>query len=263
MTLMSLFSQLLLAFAFSFLLSILAQSPPGFISLDCGLSESNGYNDSITERNPNVLSWEHRLSIMVGAAQGVEYLHHGCNPAVIHRDIKPENILLTKEFEAKLADFGMSRIFPVQTSRIIGTPGYHDPEYKEPAMLTEKIDVYSFGVVMLVVVTGQPAIIQGTTHITQWIGPKIRQGDIRGIVDPRLEGNCDVNVAWRVVELAMACVSTNLSSRPNMNYVVKQLEECLPTVLANQLHEGDDTSYSNHAAVISSKMTNLFRPTTR
>ncbi|KAL0333099.1 UNVERIFIED_CONTAM: Senescence-induced receptor-like serine/threonine-protein kinase [Sesamum calycinum] len=147
----------------------------------------------ITERNSNVLSWELRLSILLGTAEGLGYLHHGCNPPIIHRDIKPENILLTREFEAKLADFGLSRIFHdesavnIPSSRIVGTPGYLDPEYIHPRLLTEKVDVYSFGVVMLVVITGRTTVVEETTHITQWVREKVGNGDIRGIVDPRLE----------------------------------------------------------------------------
>lgn len=94
-------------------------------------------------------------------------------------------------------------------------------------MLTGKVDVYSFGVVILIVVTGQAAISEGT-HITQRVAAKIRNGDIRGIVDPRLQGNYDVNVAWKMVELGMACVS-NISSRPDMHHVVRQLKESCAT----------------------------------
>ncbi|KAH6763529.1 hypothetical protein C2S52_020962 [Perilla frutescens var. hirtella] len=177
------------------------------------LLENGSLNKYLSESSPKVLSWELRLSIMAGAAQGVEYLHHGCPEPIVHRDIKPENILLTDKFEAKLADFGLSRIFPSQITRELGTLGYYNNEYSEPGMLTEKMDVYSFGVVLLVVVTGQPAIAEGT-HITQRIAPKIRNGDIRGIVDPRLQGNYDNNVAWKVVELGMAKPVQLRSSQP-------------------------------------------------
>lgn len=94
-------------------------------------------------------------------------------------------------------------------------------------MLTEKIDIYSFDVVLLVVVTGRPAITQGT-HITQWIASKMGNGDIRGIVDLRLEGNYNANVAWKVLELGMACVSAT-TPRPNMHDVVRELNECVQT----------------------------------
>lgn len=59
---------------------------------------------------------------------GLEYMHHGCPEPIVHRDIKPENILLTDSFEAKLADFGLSRIFPAQITREVGTPGYYNDE---------------------------------------------------------------------------------------------------------------------------------------
>ncbi|KAL0378559.1 UNVERIFIED_CONTAM: putative LRR receptor-like protein kinase [Sesamum radiatum] len=225
------------------------------------LIEKGNLKHNLSERNSNVLSWELRLSILLGTAEGLGYLHHGCNPPIIHRDIKPENILLTREFEAKLADFGLSRIFHFESagasSRIVGTPGYLDPEYIHPRLLTEKVDVYSFGVVMLVVITGRTTVVEGATHITQWVSEKVTNGDIRGIVDPRLERSYNVNVAWRVVELAMACVSSNSSSRPNMSYVVRELKECVPQPVIRS---------SNDAAGIAlttSNIRSVFRPHTR
>ncbi|KAA8536755.1 hypothetical protein F0562_029233 [Nyssa sinensis] len=84
-------------------------------------------------RNPNVLMWEERLRIAVDVAQGLEYLHHGCKPPIIHRDVKSTNILLNEKFQAKLADFGLSRVFPIEgdthvSTIVAGTPGYLDPE---------------------------------------------------------------------------------------------------------------------------------------
>jgi hypothetical protein len=81
----------------------------------------------------NVLSWETRMQIAVEAAQGLEYLHNGCRPPMVHRDVKPTNILLNERSQAKLADFGLSRSFPVDGEShvmtvVAGTPGYLDPE---------------------------------------------------------------------------------------------------------------------------------------
>lgn len=64
---------------------------------------------------------------------GLEYMHCSCREPIVHRDIKPANILLNENFQAKLADFGLSRIFPTEgnshvTTVVAGTPGYLDPE---------------------------------------------------------------------------------------------------------------------------------------
>jgi tetratricopeptide (TPR) repeat protein len=57
-----------------------------------------------------LLNWNKRVSIIIGVAQGLAYLHHECNPTIIHLDIKPGNILLDKDYTPKLADFGLAKI---------------------------------------------------------------------------------------------------------------------------------------------------------
>ncbi|KAL1208521.1 putative LRR receptor-like serine/threonine-protein kinase [Cardamine amara subsp. amara] len=82
----------------------------------------------------SVVNWGIRLRIAVEAALGLEYLHIGCTPPMVHRDVKTTNILLDEHYKAKLADFGLSRSFPVGgeshvSTVVAGTPGYLDPEY--------------------------------------------------------------------------------------------------------------------------------------
>ncbi|MFS7994865.1 putative protein kinase RLK-Pelle-DLSV family [Helianthus anomalus] len=104
------------------------------------------------------LSWDKRLKIIIGIAEGLVYLHENTTTRIIHRDIKASNILLDLRFRPKIADFGLARSFPVDKSHvstvIAGTLGYMAPEYLAHGQLTEKADVYSFGVLLLEVVTG-------------------------------------------------------------------------------------------------------------
>ena len=63
---------------------------------------------------------------------GLEYLHNCCKPPIIHRDLKTSNILLNEKMQAKISDFGLSRIFANENDTHLatcpaGTFGYVDP----------------------------------------------------------------------------------------------------------------------------------------
>ncbi|KAL6618903.1 hypothetical protein ACP70R_034042 [Stipagrostis hirtigluma subsp. patula] len=96
--------------------------------------------EHIAGNNGRFLTWRMRLRIALESAQGLEYLHRGCNPPLIHRDVKATNILLNEKLEAKIADFGLSKPFnrddgALPTNTLVGTPGYVDPEYVDPSAL--------------------------------------------------------------------------------------------------------------------------------
>ncbi|VVB16616.1 unnamed protein product [Arabis nemorensis] len=181
-----------------------------------------------------VINWGFRLRIAVEAALGLEYLHIGCTPPIVHRDVKTTNILLDEHYKAKLADFGLSRSFPVGgeshvSTVVAGTPGYLDPEYYQTSRLGEKSDVYSFGIVLLEMITNQPVIDRNrrNSHITQWVGNELNGGDITKIMDPKLNGDYDSRSAWRALELAMSCANPSSAKRPTMSHVVIELKECI------------------------------------
>ncbi|KAH0744078.1 hypothetical protein KY290_032071 [Solanum tuberosum] len=103
------------------------------------------------------LKWDIRKKIISDVAKGIAYLHEDCNNKIIHLDIKPQNILLDHNLNAKVSDFGLSKLVGKDESKIVttmrGTPGYLAPEWLHE-VITEKVDVYSFGVVILEIICG-------------------------------------------------------------------------------------------------------------
>ncbi|KAL2332305.1 hypothetical protein Fmac_019886 [Flemingia macrophylla] len=182
---------------------------------------------------------------------GLEYLQNGCKPPIIHRDVKSTNILLNEQLQAKLSDFGLSKIIPTDggshvSTVVAGTLGYLDPHYSISSRLTEKSDVYSFGVVLLEIITNQPVITRTKAegHISEVVNSLIAKGDIKGIVDSRLEGDFDINSAWKAVEIAMNCVSLNPNERPTMSVIVVEIKEALATELARTIGTAVNPRYS-------------------
>ncbi|CAM0953079.1 unnamed protein product [Alopecurus aequalis] len=176
--------------------------------------------------------WAIRIRVVLEAAQGLDYLHKGCNFPIIHRDVKTSNILLGQNLQAKVADFGLSKTYLSETQTHIstnaaGSTGYFDPEYYHTGRLTESSDVYSFGVVLLEIVTGEPPILPGHGHIVQRVKQKMATGNISSVADVRLSGAYEVTSMWKVVDIAMACTADTSVRRPTMAAVVAQLKESL------------------------------------
>ncbi|PUZ65105.1 hypothetical protein GQ55_3G196700 [Panicum hallii var. hallii] len=203
-------------------------------------------------RNGGHLSWARRLRIALESAQGLEYLHKGCNPPLIHRDVKGANILLNSKLEAKIADFGLTKAFnredgtQVSTNSLVGTRGYVDPEYHATGKPTTKSDVYSFGVVLLQLVTGRPAVLRDPepASVIQWARQRLARGNIEGVADPRMRGDHDVNSVWKAADVALKCTAQASAHRPTMTKVVAQLQECLELEEARAGGGANGSSYT-------------------
>ncbi|CAN7067396.1 unnamed protein product [Brassica rapa subsp. trilocularis] len=210
------------------------------------------------KRGGSIFKWGSRLQIALEAALGLEYLHVGCTPPIVHRDIKTTNILLDQQLKAKIADFGLSRSFPVGgethvSTVVAGTPGYLDPEYYHTSRLGEKSDVYSFGIVLLEMITNQPVIDQSRerSHIAQWVGFELNRGDITRIIDPNLHRDYGSRSVWKALELAMSCVNPSSVNRPNMSQVANELKEKV-FVVKTKNSSRRKLSTPSHTSVVSS-----------
>ncbi|KAK1383128.1 Nodulation receptor kinase [Heracleum sosnowskyi] len=182
------------------------------------------------------LDWPTRISIALGAARGLTYLHTFSSRSVIHRDVKSSNILLDNTMCAKVADFGFSKYAPQEgdsaaSLEVRGTAGYLDPEYYSTQNLTAKSDVFSFGVVLLEIITGrEPLNIKRPRtewSLVEWAKPHIRNSRIDEIVDPNIKGWYHAEAMWRVVEVALSCTETFSAYRPSMVDIVRELEDAL------------------------------------
>ncbi|KAL5571298.1 hypothetical protein UlMin_020895, partial [Ulmus minor] len=178
------------------------------------------------------LSWPVRLSIAIETADALAYLHRS---EIIHRDVKTNNILLDNEFQVKVADFGLSRLFPTDVTHVStapqGTPGYVDPEYYQCYQLTSKSDVYSFGVVLIELISSLPAVDTNRhrhdINLANMAINKIQNHALNELVDPSLGFDKDYNVrrmATAVAELAFRCLQQEKDMRPTMDEVVAALK---------------------------------------
>ncbi|KAM1650853.1 hypothetical protein FF1_003488 [Malus domestica] len=184
-------------------------------------------------KDKSVLSWEVRFNAAVGIAEALNYLHGKCPQPVIHRDVKSSNILLTKDLEPQLSDFGLAIWGPTTTSfktecDVVGTFGYLAPEYFMYGKISDKIDVYAFGVVLLELLSGRKPIGSETPKeqesLVMWAKPKIESGDVKDLLDPNLDAKFDEVQVLRMVRAAKLCITRSARLRPKMSEILKLLK---------------------------------------
>ncbi|KAI3908039.1 hypothetical protein MKW98_003684 [Papaver atlanticum] len=177
----------------------------------------------------NKLSWPARLRICAGIAKGLAYLHSdNSKMKIVHRDIKLSNILLDKDLNPKISDFGLTLHYNREITHIktglAGTVGYMAPEYVIRGTVTEKIDVYSFGVVTLELMTGKNRMQWKTNHesisLLDLACDLQKKGDLLGLVDEDARMNIPVEEAEMVLNLAILCTNYDPSLRPTLSEVV-------------------------------------------
>ncbi|XP_031372157.1 probable LRR receptor-like serine/threonine-protein kinase At1g06840 isoform X2 [Punica granatum] len=213
-------------------------------------------------RHGSPLNFVARLRTALGAAKGILYLHTEADPPIIHRDIKANNILLDSKFNAKVSDFGISRLFPEADADasvsahvftyVKGTPGYVDPEYFQTHKLTEKSDVYSLGIVFLELLTGMRPIYHGK-HIVQEVLVACRAGLMFSTIDRRM-GPYPADRVKKFMAMALKCCEEEGKDRPTMLEVVRELENITVTLPQSDTvtPESDTSSSATSGSILSS-----------
>lgn len=183
-----------------------------------------------------VLTWSQRVKVAYGAAKGLEFLHEKCQPSIVHRDIRSSNVLLFDDFVAKIADFSLTNqssdtAARLHSTRVLGTFGYHAPEYAMTGQITQKSDVYSFGVVLLELLTGRKPVDhtmpKGQQSLVTWATPRLSEDKVKQCVDPKLNEDYPPKAIAKMAAVAALCVQYEADFRPNMTIVVKALQPLL------------------------------------
>ncbi|CAD5319736.1 unnamed protein product [Arabidopsis thaliana] len=190
------------------------------------------------------MTWNIRISVALGAARGLEYLHEAAAPRILHRDVKSTNILLDENWHAKITDLGMAKCLSSDglqsgssspTTGLQGTFGYFAPEYAIAGCASQMSDVFSFGVVLLELITGRKPIQKPSNNIGEeslviWAVPRLQDSKrvIEELPDPRLNGKFAEEEMQIMAYLAKECLLLDPESRPTMREVVQILSTITP-----------------------------------
>ncbi|MCH93780.1 putative serine/threonine-protein kinase, partial [Trifolium medium] len=172
------------------------------------------------------------MNVILGTARGLAYLHEGLEPKVVHRDVKSSNILLDRQWNSKVSDFGLAKLLNSEnsyvTTRVMGTFGYVAPEYACTGMLTEKSDVYSFGILIMEIITGRSPVDygrpQGEVNLIEWLKTMVGNRKAEEVVDPKLPEMPSSKALKRALLIALRCVDPDATKRPKMGHVIHMLE---------------------------------------
>ncbi|KAL2554362.1 Protein kinase superfamily protein [Forsythia ovata] len=176
-----------------------------------------------------------RLKIAQDAARGLVYLHEKMDFQIIFRDFKSSNILLDEQWNAKLSDFGLARLGPLEglthvSTAVMGTLGYAAPEYVQTGHLTYKSDVWSYGVFLYELITGRRPLDRNRPRseqkLLEWVKPHLSDAKkFKLILDPKLEGKHALKSAHKLSLVANRCLARLPKTRPKMSEVLEMVNQ--------------------------------------
>ncbi|KAL1560146.1 non-specific serine/threonine protein kinase [Salvia divinorum] len=212
------------------------------------------------DHSQQILDWTKRFNVIQGICRGLLYLHRDSRLKIIHRDLKPSNILLDNDWNARISDFGMARIFGttrdhVSTLRVVGTYGYMAPEYALEGKFSEKSDVFSFGVLMLEITTGKrnKALLEdGSLNLLGQVWNFWNEDNISALIDTRISSLSYHAEVIRCIHIGLLCVQQFARDRPSVSAVLSMLsseisqlpQPKIPAFAIKSIHSDAGTSSS-------------------
>ncbi|KAL0402956.1 UNVERIFIED_CONTAM: putative leucine-rich repeat receptor-like protein kinase IMK3 [Sesamum radiatum] len=188
------------------------------------------------------IDWPTRMKIAKGMTRGLLYLHNNVN--IIHGNLTSSNVLLDEHTNAKIADYGLSRLMTAAANANViataGALGYRAPELSKLKKATTKTDIYSLGVIILELLTGKsPGEALNGVDLPQWVASIVKEEWTNEVFDVELMRDATVigDELLNTLKLALHCVDPSPSARPEAHQILQQLEEIRPETATSS---GDD-----------------------
>ncbi|KAF8396168.1 hypothetical protein HHK36_017781 [Tetracentron sinense] len=196
----------------------------------------NGSLDTHLFFNRTPLPWKVRYKIALGLASALLYLHEESGKCVLHRDIKSANVMLDTDFNARLGDFGVSKLVDPQlgphTTGVVGTFGYLAPEYYHQRRASTESDIFSFGVVALEIACGRKKDRDEESHkgLVEWVWDLYGAGKVLDAADERLNDDVNTREMECLMIVGLWCAHPVDNKRPSARRAIQFLkfEEELP-----------------------------------
>ncbi|KAL3521335.1 hypothetical protein ACH5RR_019484 [Cinchona calisaya] len=192
------------------------------------------------------LDWDSRMKISTGAARGIAHIHSEGGLRFSHGNIKSSNVLLNKELDGCVTDFGLNPVMNFLGVKTRGI-GYHAPEVIETRKVTQKSDVYSFGVLLLEILTGKSPILSSglddVIDLPRWVRSVVREEWTAEVFDVELMKYQNVEEEMvQMLQIALSCVAKAPDSRPSMDEVVRMMEDIKQSEMENRPSSEDNRS---------------------
>ncbi|KAD2028393.1 hypothetical protein E3N88_41997 [Mikania micrantha] len=212
---------------------------------------ANGTLSSLLAKQSSLLDWPTRFKIGLGAARGLAWLHHGCQPSILHQNISSNAIFVDEDYDARIVDVGLARLMDSSNNHLnessfvngeLGEFGYVAPEYSTSMVASLKGDTYSLGVVLMELATGQkPTNVTVAEegykgYLVDWVNQLSVSGQIKSAIDKNIRGTGDDEKIIEFLRIAGNCVSKAIA-RWSMYEVYEALDSMAQELGLSEHHD--------------------------